>query len=147
MKPLTRVLFVEFKRLRSLQNAKKTFAASRAVLKFRVLDLLECVPQRTGGEHLIVHIIGEQRVPFHASGLRSFISLSGPCITCLRLAKEGSDMHARVSRLIAKGKRSSNICVSRSLTLWQIFASLAHFLPLMLLLPPRTWSCGKSCAA
>ena len=63
MKPFTRVLFVEFKRLRSLQNAKKTFAASRAVLKFRVLDLLECVPQRTGGEHLIVHIIGERRVP------------------------------------------------------------------------------------
>jgi hypothetical protein len=48
----------EFKRLRSLQNAKKTFAASRSVLRFRVLDLLECIPQRTGGEHLIVHILG-----------------------------------------------------------------------------------------
>ena len=56
-------------------------------------------------------------------------------------------MHARVSRLIAKGKKTRNICFPRSLTLWQIFASLAHFLPLMLLLPPRTWSCGKSCAA
>jgi hypothetical protein len=59
LKSFIRGRFPEFKRLRSLQNAKKTFAASRSVLKFRVLDLLECVPQRIGGEHLIVHIIGE----------------------------------------------------------------------------------------
>jgi hypothetical protein len=100
------VFLAEFKRLRSLQNAKKTFAASRSVLKFRVLDLLECVPQRTGGEHLIVHIIGAWLMSFAASCNQMTDCLAGPCVTCLRLAKEGSDMHARVSRLITKGKLS-----------------------------------------
>lgn len=69
-----------------------------------MLDLLECVPQRTGGEHLIVHIIGAWLLTLAAFFNGITDCLSGPCITCLRLAKEGSDMHARVSRLITKGK-------------------------------------------
>lgn len=136
----------EFKRLRSLQNAKKTFAASRSVLKFRVLDLLECVPQRTGGEHLIVHIIGTDAL--HPFCHKCLISLSGPCITCLRLAKEGSDMHARVSRLITKGKfyhSLSFLSLFPGLTLLQHYASHELYHPSILLAPPRTWSFGKSC--
>ena len=47
---------------RSVANAMRVVdeVAPEMRSAYRVLDLLECIPQRTGGEHLIVHIIGWQ---------------------------------------------------------------------------------------